>query len=271
MRGPTDPAAVSRTEQHGAWKHRHDVTDDTGKSAAAKRETAPSAGNATAGSSPVNGQPLGPDAVPILSTEHWSLIASRSLLWNEALNRTTIYLSVLSAAIVALALLANATHFGTRITTVALVLLPVVFFLGLATHVRLVEINRAEVELVLAMNRLRHGYLRIAPALKPYFSTSDHDDERGLAASYLLAHSQRGPWRQFLNSTPTVIATVNAAVAAAIIVLAVRAAGAVTTVEVVAGTAAFGATWAALFVKERQTLDPLRRTKPRFPTPPDYY
>jgi hypothetical protein len=35
---------------------------------------------------------------------------------------------VLSAAIVALALLANATHFGTRIATVALVLLPVVLF-----------------------------------------------------------------------------------------------------------------------------------------------
>jgi hypothetical protein len=35
-------------------------------------------------------QSLGPDAVPILSTGHSSLIASRSLLWNEALSRTTI-------------------------------------------------------------------------------------------------------------------------------------------------------------------------------------
>jgi hypothetical protein len=225
---------------------------------------------AAAGSGPARAHPFGPDAVPILSTEHWSLIASRSLLWNEALNRTAIFLSVLSAAIVALALLANATHFGTRITTVALVLLPVVLFLGLATHVRLVEINRAEVELVLAMNRLRHGYLRIAPALRPYFSTSDHDDERGLAVSYLLARSQRGPWRQFLNSTPTVIATVNAAVAAAIAVLAARAAEAATAVAVVAGTAAFGVIWIALFIQERQTLDPLRRTTPRFPTPPDH-
>ena len=40
------------------------------------------------------------------------------------------------------------------------------------------------VELVLAMNRLRHAYLQIAPALAPYLSTGHHDDEPGLAASY---------------------------------------------------------------------------------------
>ena len=39
-------------------------------------------------------------------------------------------------------------------------------FLGIATHSRVVEINQAEVELVLAMNRLRHAYLEIAPALE---------------------------------------------------------------------------------------------------------
>ena len=245
-----------------------ETTGVNNKAGASRRAASPTPGELTAGTSQISGHPLGPDAVPILSTEHWSLIASRSLLWNEALNRTAIFLSVLSAAIVALALLANATHFGTRTTTVALVLLPVVLFLGLATHIRLVEINRAEVELVLAMNRLRHGYLQIAPALRPFFSTSDHDDERGLAVSYLLARPQRGPWRQLLNSTPAVIPTVNAAVAAAIAVLAARAAEAATPVQVAAGAAASGVTWTALFVQERHTLDPLRRATPRFPTSP---
>jgi hypothetical protein len=84
-----------------------------------------------------------------------------------------------------LALLADATGFGAQTTTLALVLLPVVLFLGIAAHGRLVEINREEVELSLAMNRLRHAYLKIAPALEPYFTTGHHDDERGLAASYL--------------------------------------------------------------------------------------
>jgi hypothetical protein len=62
------------------------------------------------------------------------------------MSRTAIFLSVLSAAIVALALLANATGFEPR----------------------------------------------IAPALEPYFSISHHDDERGLAASYLLARFHGG-------------------------------------------------------------------------------
>jgi hypothetical protein len=92
---------------------------------------------------------------------------------------------VLSAATIALALLADATGFGPQTTTLALVLLPVVLFLGIAAHGRLVAINREEVELVLAMNRLRHAYLKVAPALGPYLTTGHHDDEQGLAASYL--------------------------------------------------------------------------------------
>jgi hypothetical protein len=106
----------------------------------------------------------------------------------------------------------------------------------------------------------------------PPRSTSHHDDERGLAASYLLARSHGGGlawWRRFLANTPTVVGTVDAAIAAAIVVLAVRAAEATTTVVVAAGTVAFLVVWTALFALERHALDPLRRTTPRFPTPPD--
>jgi hypothetical protein len=111
---------------------------------------------------PASDHPFGPDGAAILATEHWSLLAARSLIWNEAISRATVFLSVLSAATIALALLADATGFGPQTTTLALVLLPVVLFLGIAAHGRLVEINREEVELVLAMNRLRHAYLKIA-------------------------------------------------------------------------------------------------------------
>jgi hypothetical protein len=142
---------------------------------------------------------------------------------------------VLSASTIALALLADATGFGPQTTTVALVLLPVVLFLGIAAHGRLVEINREEVELSLAMNRLRHAYLRIAPALEPYFTTGHHDDEQGLAASYLAVGHRLRRSGQFLVNTPTIVATVDAALAAAIVVLVVRAAEAATTVAVVAG------------------------------------
>jgi hypothetical protein len=75
------------------------------------------------------------------------------LIWNEAMSRANVLLTVLSAAIIALALLADATGFGPRTTTLALVLLPVVLLLGVATYVRLVQINNEEFKLVLAMNR----------------------------------------------------------------------------------------------------------------------
>jgi hypothetical protein len=218
---------------------------------------------------PASGRPLGPDAAQILATEHWSLLASRSLIWNEAMSRATVFLSVLSASTIALALLADATGFGSQTTTLALVLLPVVLFLGIAAHSRLVEINREEVELMLAMNRLRNAYLKLAPALEPYLSTGHHDDERGLAASYLAGGRRLRRWGQYLVNTPTIVATVDAALAAAIVVLVARSAEAATTVAVAAGAVAFLAVWAALFLVQRRTLDPLRRTTPRFPTPPD--
>ena len=49
------------------------------------------------------------------------------------MSRTSIFLTLLSASIIALALAADATGFGPRTTTLALVLLPVVLLLGLAT------------------------------------------------------------------------------------------------------------------------------------------
>jgi hypothetical protein len=212
-----------------------DATGDTGKATAPQRAPAPQAEAATPAPSPASDHPFGPDGAAILATEHWSLLAARSLLWNEAQSRATVFLSVLSAATIALALLADATGFGAQTTTLALVLLPVVLFLGIAAHGRLVEINREEVELVLAMNRLRRAYLQLAPALEPYLTTGHHDDEQGLAASYLAGGVRLRRWGQFLVNTPTIVATVDAAVAAAIVVLVVGAAEAATTVAVAAG------------------------------------
>jgi hypothetical protein len=80
---------------------------------------------------------------------------------------------------------------------------------------------------VLAMNRLRHAYLKIEPGLEPYFTTGHHDDERGLVATYMLDHpSRRWLVVHFLINTPTIVATVDAALAAAIAVLVVQTGGA---------------------------------------------
>jgi hypothetical protein len=216
--------------------------------------------------------PLGPHAAQVLGTEHWSLIAARSLIWNEAQSRATVFLTVLSAATIALALLADATGFGAQTTTLALVLLPVVFLLGLAAYARLVQINTEEFQLVLAMNRLRHAYLEIEPGLERYLTTGSHDDERGVIATYMYAlgrPSRQWLWVHFLVNTPTIVATVDAALAAAIVVLLLQAAEAPRAALVAGGAVAFLVVWGVLFGLQLQTLRPLRDQTPRFPTPPD--
>ena len=213
---------------------------------------------------------LGEHAAALLAAEHWSLLAARSLIWSEAQSRATVFLTVLSASIIALALLADATGFGAQTTTLALVLLPVVFLLGIAAYARLVQINVEEFQLVLAMNRIRHGYLTLEPGLERYLTAGQHDDERGVFATWMVDRpSRRSLWLFFLVNTPNIVATVNAALAAAMVVLGLQAAGAPRAVAVACGVAAFLLVWAALFLLQRQTLRPLRHQTPRFPTPPD--
>ena len=49
----------------------------------------------------------------ILTTEHWSSLASRGLAWNESFSRAGMYLSTLSGAMVALGLVAGISALAT--------------------------------------------------------------------------------------------------------------------------------------------------------------
>src|SRR5256885_1204954 len=116
----------------------------------------------------------------ILSTEHWSLLASRSLAWNESFSRAGMFLTTLSGAIVSLGLVGGATGFGESFTLFALVILPVVLFIGVATSIRLGASNYHEAICVIGMNRIRAAYLELAPDLERFFVMSAHDDLRGM-------------------------------------------------------------------------------------------
>ena len=184
------------------------------------------------------------------------------------MSRATVFLTVLSASIIALALLADATGFGSESATLALVLLPIVFLLGLAAYARLVQINTEEFQLVLAMNRVRQAYLQLEPGLERYFTTGHHDDEQGLIATYMLdGPSRRWLLVHFLVNTPTIVATVDAALAAAIVVLLLHAGEAPRAAEVAGGIVALVVVWGVLFRLQLHTLSPLRGKTPRFPTP----
>jgi hypothetical protein len=148
----------------------------------------------------------------ILTTEHWSLLSTRALTWNEAFSRATMFLSVLSGAVVALALVAQATAFGEGFVTFAILILPVVLFVGVATFVRLVSINHEDVGWVIGMNLLRHAYLAAAPELRQYMVTGSSDDEAGIMATY-GARPGPGSFAHELVTTPGVLAVVNGVLA----------------------------------------------------------
>jgi hypothetical protein len=109
------------------------------------------------------------------------------------------------------------------------------------------------------------GYLTLAPGLKPYCSTGHHDDQQGLMASLLVAgpHDLH-PWAHFLVTAPTLVATVDAAIATAIVVLLLQATAAPPVAVVAAGAVAFLVVWGALFSVNARTLG---ATASRFPSP----
>ena len=55
-----------------------------------------------------------PRALTILTTEHWSLLSARSLVYNEAFSRAGMFLSFLAATLVALGLMSAAMGFSNQ-------------------------------------------------------------------------------------------------------------------------------------------------------------
>ena len=125
-----------------------------------------------------------PRALQILSTEHWSLLAGRSLAYNEAFTRAGMFLTALSASMVAIAFVAQADRAGSAFPTFTLILLGFDLFVGLTTYLRLVETTREDLRSVQGMNRIRHAYLEMVPGLAPYFVSSDRDDLAGILMTY---------------------------------------------------------------------------------------
>ena len=130
----------------------------------------------------------------------------------------------MSAAVVALALVAQATEFGDRFYVFALLVLPLALFIGVATYIRVIDARIEDFWLVSGMNRLRHAYLEIAPELEPYFVTSHHDDERGLYETY--GPGTEGRLIRQLASTSMLVGVIDAALAGLIGGLVAKAVGA---------------------------------------------
>ncbi len=220
---------------------------------------------------PVGGEPGAATKLQILATEHWSLLATRSLTYTESLSRVSMFLAILSGAVIALALVAQADHFGPAFISIAMLTLFVVLFVGIATIGRLMSLNRDDYRWVIGMNRLRHAYLELHPELEPSFVSSPYDDMPGALRTLgvdIRAGRGLGSTLHVLQTLPGMLSVIVAAVAGAIGALAAVALAATALGVVLTAAAAFILAVVLMSIWGRMSFggdDP--SLEPRFPSP----
>lgn len=203
----------------------------------------------------------------VLATEHWGLLATRSLAWNESFTRAGMFLSALSGAIVALALIAQATAFGSEFVLFALVILPVVLFIGITTYVRMGASNYYDALCVVGMNRIRHAYMQITPEVEPYLVMGTHDDEAAVNLSMGAV-----PGTNFIVyiivSTPFVVCVINSVIAGVIATLLAEQLGLATPISIVFAIVAVALVFGLqTLMATRSIAGAVATYKPKFPAP----
>lgn len=164
-----------------------------------------------------------------LTTEHFALQSGRSATISESASRSSLYLTTVSSAVVALALAAQVKNLGVLF---ALAILPVVFFLGLVTYGRLLQTGVEDTIYARAIGHIRRFYSQIDPTRAAYFREV-HGDRAGLRAIGLF----RRWWQPFLTAA-AMVAMVNSVVGGAFVAILIsRAVGPPAWVAIAAGAA----------------------------------
>jgi hypothetical protein len=207
----------------------------------------------------------------VLATEHWSLLATRSLNYTEAFSRVGMFLSILSGAVIALALLAQVDHFHKTFLVAGVAALSVVVFVGIATVGRLGALNRENMRWVMGMNRLRRAYLETYPDLEPYFVSGSRDDLRGILMTMDVKiplaerRSRLAIAAQGFQTLPGMLAVVVAAVAGALVAMLVALFGGSRLISGVLAAVAFLTTNLVLGILAKRAFVAFSRTfPPRF-------
>jgi hypothetical protein len=205
------------------------------------------AGRGGAGGAPLAdslGPRLGP-AVTFATTEHFNLQTARSLTVSEANGRASIYLAALSGNLIALAFVGQMSRLGAAFYAFALIMLPVLAFVGVVTFVRLVQSSIEDIAYANRIALLRSFYLRVSPELEPYLiavsgpsSAAPFDGEKLAPSAWQLTLTAAG-----------MVAMVNSVVVAACAGLVLEAAGVHSLAIPVAVGAVIGA--AAFTLHER--------------------
>jgi hypothetical protein len=199
------------------------------------------------------------------------MLAARSMTWNEMLARAGMFITVLSASIVSMALVAQATGFNDSFLVFAMLVLAITLLLGVATLIRLSDALEEDIWLVQGMNRIRNAYLDTAPELAPWMSFGHHDDLAGILRSI-------GPERRpdsaarVLSAIATTVSVINCLLVGAMLALATRLVSESFLLAVMAGLAGtiVSGAYALMIMPMRQVRRSMARLQPRFPTPSEH-
>ena len=183
------------------------------------------------------GPRLGP-TVTFATTEHFNLQTARALTVSEANGRASIYLAALSGNLIALAFVGQMSRLGATFYAFALILLPVLAFVGVVTFLRLVQSSIEDIAYAQRIALLRSFYLRVSPELAPYLVAVSEPRSAAPPSA-----------RQLTLTTAGMVAVVNSVVVGACAGLVLEAAGVHSVAFPVAVGAGIGA--AAFTLHER--------------------
>ena len=139
------------------------------------------------------GTRLGP-AATFATTEHFNLQTARAVTVSEANGRASIYLAALSGNLITLAFVGQMSRLGATFYAFALILLPVLAFVGVVTFVRLVQSSIEDLAYANRIALLRSFYLRASPELEPYLVVARPRGagSRGEARTHRMATDAHG-------------------------------------------------------------------------------
>jgi hypothetical protein len=177
--------------------------------------------------------PASGPAVTFATTEHFNLQVSRAVTVSEANGRASIYLAALSSNLIALAFIGQMSQLGVAFYAFALILLPVLAFVGTVTFLRLVQSSIEDIAYAQRIGLMRSYYLRVAPELEPYLVVVR-------ATPAAPSHGAPGAWQLALTAAG-MVAVVNSVVMAACAGLVLVAAGVHSLAVPVAAGAVVGA------------------------------
>lgn len=184
----------------------------------------------------VNGGTTGTSDITILTTEHFTLQSARQLCLQDMQSRSTIFMTSLSASLIAISFFGSATQFRGGFVVFVLALLIPLWVTGVLTWMRVVQAANEDAIISFGIARIHHRYAEIAPNLSKLLVRTTHDDYAGIDREM----GSTGEWWQKLMPTYVSISFVTSVLAGAAVTFLLNEAAHLTlTIQMVGGIVAF--------------------------------